>query len=731
MKPSNHWNPIAPSVGATPPYKLPKTAEDYLRAVGRRWWVVLLLTLAVGGAGAWFTLEQTPVYLAVSRVLIEPPRALMPGLVGDKASPAGGNFFNTRTQMIASREISDRVLRSREFAEWRDLAGLADPLATIQGWIEVKPVENSNLVDVMLEGTDPSTAAKLVNLVVEEFKRYEEQSLREFEQFSRSKIETELRNFRASQELSQKALSDFHKSHENYLSSGQSVEAARLEELEKAKTQIELRLDAAKRAVERFEALKTADIPYFSAETRSRADDVRSALRRIDEELAAQKELIKPEWYETDPAIRRLKAKRIELARSLETLGKDDADFELARLKQEHEFAAVDLDKIRSQVEQQRKLVLAQQGEREELERLRSDAARINSLADSLAKSKIQIEMHESLTTPRIQVIDEALPPTKPVRPIREIQIPLCFAAGLVLGLAIVLGLEFANQRVRRAEQASACLGLPLLGVVPRLSRRERWARRGALRLASEQPGARICEAFRNLRMGLLGAEGPERIRSLVVASPVAGEGKSLISANLASACARAGESVLLVDVDLRHPQLAKLLGVSAKHPGLVEVVAGEVPWRQAVQETQVPNLFVLGAGRAAGVPTDVLGTVEMHDLLAELCEEFDRVVLDGPPLLGLADSRAVGRFADGLLLVVQAALHDARPLARVRELCDHEGLRPMGVVFNGVRYRHEDLRATRPGGVRTGARRAPVVGCEPLQTPSNPVEAPIESQAA
>lgn len=110
-------------------------------------------------------------------------------------------------------------------------------------------------------------------------------------------------------------------------------------------------------------------------------------------------------------------------------------------------------------------------------------------------------------------------------------------------------------------------------------------------------------------------------------------------------------------------------------------------------------------AGQLDGVPLDILGTVEMHDLLATLAEEFDRVILDGPALLGLADSRVVGRFADGILFVVQSGAIDNRPLERVKQLCDHEGLRPAGLVFNGMRGRHEDLANFRQVAPRPARR--------------------------
>jgi capsular exopolysaccharide synthesis family protein len=708
MRSSNHWAHAQASDGYAFPTRLAKSSEDYLRALGRGWWFILLCMLAAGGAGTWFTLQQQPVYFASARVLIEPPRAILPDLVSEKTgNSASMNFFNTRVQMIPSREILRRVLSSKTLADWKERTGISDPLSHLVDWVEAKPVLNSNLVDVMLEGTDADVTAQMVNLVVDEFIRYEENSLREFEQLSRGKIESEMRNLRNELETKQRELSDFHSEHNNFLATGQSVEAARLEELEKAKTIAELKFDETKRKVEQFEALRKADVPFFSPETVMKSESIRAQVRQLDSELAAQREAIKPEWYEADPVIRRLRNRRDELMRSMTGFGKGDAEIELARLRQENQFAAMDLDKIKAEVDAQRKVVQGQFSDTERLSDLRTDHERLASLSGQMAINQIQVDMHQSLVTPRIQVIDNASTPTEPVRPIKEIQIPACFLAGMLLGGMIVAGVEFLNQRVRRSEQAATCLGLPLLGAIPRLKRRERMNWDGTYKLVSQQPGSRVNEAFRNIRTGLMGAEGEEKIRSLVVSSPTSGEGKSTVAANLAAACALAGENVLLVDMDLRHPRLGSAMGIPNASDGLVEAVSGRIHWNDAIRTTKTPNLFVLPAGDTAGVPLDILGTVEMHDLLAELADDFDRVILDGPPLLGLADARVVSRFADGMLLVVEASIHRAAPLGRVRQLCDHEGLRPVGFIFNGIRYKHDDLRSIATTVRRSRSRRA------------------------
>lgn len=671
-----------------------KGLEDYTAALKRRAWVVLLCTLLIGGGGTVFTLYQKPVYWANSRILIEPPQAIVHGLNEDgrQNSSMFANFFSTRVQMITSREIAERVLNNLKLSDWDELNGVEDPVGELLGWIKVKPVQNSNLVDVGIEGSDPQLVAKIVNSTVDEFIRYEQDSLREFNQLGRSRIESELQALTGELNSKLQVLNDFHRQHENFLMNGGSVEAARLEILEQAKAEAELRLDKAKRDVERFQALRASGIPWYTETTMQKIEDLRAQIREVDEKLDYNANVIQPKRFESEASTRKLRELRSHLEEQLEKVGAEDAEFELKRLKQEVEFAQMDLEHLEELAQQQRNAVLAQQDDLNKLEQLRAEHGRVAELRDFMQKKRGEIEVGQGLVAPRIQTIDRADPPRVPIRPIKPIQIPLFIVGGLVFGCMLVVGLEFANNKIREPEHLRACLNWPLLGVVPKLDRRLLTAADGKLLAASESPGSQLCEAFRNLRTGILGAEGEEGLRTLLVASAKEGEGASIVAANLAATCARAGESVLLVDLNLRKPTIDNYFQVGSPEVGLTQVLEGHVDFEHALRETRIPNLTVLTTGDVAGVPLDILGTVEMYELLNDLSEKFDRVILDGPGLLGLADSRVVGRFSDGVLLVVRSSVHDSRPLFRVRQLFEHEGLRAVGVVFNCLRASHADL---------------------------------------
>jgi capsular exopolysaccharide synthesis family protein len=238
-------------------------------------------------------------------------------------------------------------------------------------------------------------------------------------------------------------------------------------------------------------------------------------------------------------------------------------------------------------------------------------------------------------------------------------------------------------------EHVSHGLTLPLLGVVPRI-RRTAMTQRGSHLWTPGSSDALAADAYRNVRASLLGVadrRGP--IISLLVTSAKAGEGKSTTALNLAATCALAGERTLLLDIDLRRASLADVF-IEDDHDaqpvlGVADVLKGEVPWQRTLRHTRIPNLDFIPTGDTHDTPIEVLGTLELRQLLRALSGHYDRVILDGPAILGLADSRFLGRIVDASLLVVRAGSNQLTTLNRAKSMLEQSSVAIAGVVFNGL----------------------------------------------
>ena len=292
------------------------------------------------------------------------------------------------------------------------------------------------------------------------------------------------------------------------------------------------------------------------------------------------------------------------------------------------------------------------------------------------------------LTTTRaepVTVIQAPTEPAGPSKPNRPMLIALLTGFGTLMGLGLVCGREYLDHSVKVPEHLSAGLSLPILSVIPRIRRLAKLDRGGHLWTAND-PLAPEADAYRNLRAGLIGSSGPKSsIVTMMITSAKAGEGKSTTALNLALTCARAGERTLLLEADLRRPSLASVFEATEPNVGLVDVLRGDMPWQQAVIRTDIANLSFLPCGDPTNVPIEILGTLELRQLIAALSSQFQRVIIDAPAVLGMADCRMLGRTVDAAVLVVKSGTHELRPLRRAKEMLEQSRIPIAGVVFNGL----------------------------------------------
>jgi capsular exopolysaccharide synthesis family protein len=207
-------------------------------------------------------------------------------------------------------------------------------------------------------------------------------------------------------------------------------------------------------------------------------------------------------------------------------------------------------------------------------------------------------------------------------------------------------------------------------------------------------PDSTEADSFRNIRASILGIsdrDGP--ILTLLVTSPKAGDGKSTVALNLAATCARAGERTLLCDIDLRRPTLASVFVAEQEREGnrlgVVDVLRGSVPWQKTLQHTELPNLDFMPTGDPSQIPIEILATLELRQLLTALSHHYDRVILDAPAVLGMADCRMLGRIVDSSLLVVRAGSHQLVTLKRAKAMLEQSHISIAGVIVNGL---HDDI---------------------------------------
>jgi succinoglycan biosynthesis transport protein ExoP len=331
-----------------------------------------------------------------------------------------------------------------------------------------------------------------------------------------------------------------------------------------------------------------------------------------------------------------------------------------------------------------------------------------------------QLETPEGSTTSsvKVSVVERPRLPEQPISPNKVLDVGIGILAGLVGGLGLALFRDAVDNSVGTREEAAEVAGAPSLGVI----QDDPQAKNRPLIVADDRFSSRA-EAFRQLRTNISFLGIDENIHSLVVSSALPAEGKTTTTANLAIALAQAGQRVLLVDADLRRPQLADLFGLE-RSIGLTDVLLGTVQVETAVQtwREDLP-LYVLPSGPNPPNPSELLGSQRMADLVKRLESEVDVVLFDAPPLLPVTDAAVLGRHVNGALLVTRAGATKLEHLKQAAESLRSVDVRILGTVLNrkprrgkgssydsygGYRYQSDNVPKQRKGdGSRRANRRA------------------------
>jgi succinoglycan biosynthesis transport protein ExoP len=320
-----------------------------------------------------------------------------------------------------------------------------------------------------------------------------------------------------------------------------------------------------------------------------------------------------------------------------------------------------------------------------------------------------------------VQVAQEALVPTSPSSPKTSRNTILGAIAGLALGFLIAFLLERIDPRIRSAEDLEAIYRLPVLGRIPKsaalTSSRGRVRSKGsALPPAEAEAFSLICAHLRFFKVG-------GEMRTLLITSAEAGDGKTTIARHLAEASARLGSRVLLLEIDLRHPTVARQFDLAAG-PGLADVLIGDVGVSEATQSVDLQAYYGEGAaGRSLDVlaagpvlppnPGELLASTAMDYLLERVKPGYDLVVIDTPPLTLVSDALPLLVKVDGVVAVGRVR-HSRRDTAeRLQEVLAGSGAPLLGIVVNGSRAANPSYFADGKsrGAVQSVAEPAPSGG--------------------
>ena len=640
--------------------------KAYWRALLTHRWVVLGATGLGVLVALILTLLATPIFRARTTLQINRDTVNVVRVRGFQPveSLNAQTFYQTQYDLLKSHSLARRVVVAMDLphdAAFQRLlrpspvgrllgllhgSGASKPTAdavirsdanALLGMLSVQPVLNSKLVAIAVDTPDPRLSARIANAYADQFIRSNLDRRMAASGYAKQYLEQRLQQLKLRLQDSDTQLVAFAQKHDIVnIGNQQSLVGQQLEALNIALAKAEQARYEAEAQWRQIQAAPADQVAQVLG------DPVTQKLQQgyAEEQAKYQDQLriYKPAF----PAMLQLRAQLDEMRKQI--AGRTailravvQGTYALAQVRQA--LLQQRVDQLRQQV-----LDLEQRSIRYNI--LKRDVDTNRQLYEAILQRYKEIGVAGGVGINNISVVDRAEPPRFRYRPRAKFNLAIGLLLGLFGGIAAALVLDHLDDTVHLGSDAEQKLGLPALGIVP-------LARTGTPADALRDPRSGIAEAYRSARTALQFATTEGVPRTLLVTSTRPGEGKSTTAMALAQSFTQMGRRTLLVDADLRNPAQHSL-GVQDNSRGLSNVLAGALPWREAVVD-RGEGLSLIASGPLPPNPAELLAGPHLATLLEQARGEYDLVLLDSPPVLGLADAPVLGHLADGTLLVIEA----------------------------------------------------------------------------
>ena len=678
---------------------------DYRRAwhaFRRRWLPATALALTLGslaGILTWLFLPRNFEAVAWLRVR---DKSGMYGAGAGRDNAEYEAYRKTQVQLIKSPFVLTSALRRPGISTLTTFSGEDDPVGWLMRNIQVSAPMESEVVQVRLRGENSKEVTQIVNAVTQ---AYLNDVVNKEKSERLQRRDTLERKYKENMAEVRAGLDTYHNLAKS-LGTADSAEVTTqrsllLDHLGTLRAQInqnqrDLTLIDAELAI--MDAKDKGEISLEQAVPEETVDalllrdpqfaELRERLAAIEESMAYQAE--RSARGGNDPAVKRLEAMRDAMIRRLEDrkeelrpqivaqLALDSSNRRTGAaaespvvLRMRREILAKQLEDANKQFDKVADEVKALGAANADLLARKQEIEQLMKVTDQMGVQLNATEIDVSMPN-RVELIEEASPPEGSDDLFRTMLSALAAAAGLVIGGGTIVLFEYLRDRVSTPDEVSQRVGLRVIGTVPRVSR------------SRKRPNdSHVSECVDGIR-AVVSQTGREAPRVILVTSAVEHEGKTTFAAQLAASLARSGKRTLLLDGDLRHPNVHLALGLDLR-AGLPEVLRGEVSADEAVQPTAIDGLFAVTGGACDYAAITALSRPESAAAIKHYRDSFDHVVIDAGPVLAFADVLLLGQLSD---IVLVATMRDVSRMPQVTSAVDRlrsVGVRVLGAVVNCV----------------------------------------------
>lgn len=707
--------------------------RQILRTLAKHKGMIAGITLLAVLAAAIYTLRATPLYQSTVTLQIDRSAQKVVGfnteMEVDQGAAADQLQLRTQTELLKSRSLAERVidelgLYKRDAAavlgaavpagtgeepnpldaanaevpeptffamlanNFRQLftpatsdeqaIGREETVAEFQRSITVEPVRNSRLVEVQVLNSDPALAARIANQMAKAAITVSLERRMESSVYARQYLEDQIKQAKAKLEESERQINDYAKKNE-ILNLGDKGNAT-------AQTFVDFSAALAKAEQDRIRAEAVYN------ELRNRPESAPQVLNneaiktyktekaRLEADYAKNLSIYKPDF----PAMVQARAQIAELDSRINT----EVATILGGIKAQYEAAKSQEGLLRTRVAATRSEVQTVQDRSVDMSLLQRDLDTNRQIYDTLLQRLKEVSVTANIATNNLSIVDEAKVPLFPHKPKPLINLGLGLVLGAFLGMLAALLREQLDDSIKHADEVESFFHLPLLGWIPVTKTAKGSNEAIALQTHTDPRGA-FAEAYRSMRTALQFSTPEGAPKRLMVTSCGKSEGKSTTALALAINFAQLGQQVLLIDADMRKASLHKALRMP-NDKGLSNLLSGDVAAESLIQPTAIANLSVMLAGPTPPDPVELLMGPKLMMLLDKAAEfGFSQVIIDGPPLLGIADAIVLGNQIQHIIFAVKAAETKKSSIKDGLRRLRNAGLAPMGVVLTHARHEH------------------------------------------
>jgi len=627
-----------------------------LRILQTRGWLIAAFTVVLFVTVAAGTALATPYYGAAATVEMAPRAPMVLEGVTQVVPPTLQDryqFKKTQRWILTSPEVLNeaaRVLIEEEGVT--DFDSVEEPGPILRLMLEIDPIPDTFLVKVRIQHVDPEKAALFANVVAQTYiDKNLERSLSTATQ-ALDYLREQQSVYRRRNRESQQEVAAYKEKTGLVAPNQQTVTVETLTKLQGQlasvhadRVRVEARKDGLVKMANQGDYIALAD---HLSNSHPVVQETLSRYRATQERRAG----LLAKHKSQHPVIIEVDAEIAGFQKQIREMVNDHIDGERAAVT----LLVEQEQSLESDIKTANAAMAAQQRDTIDLNMLSNEAKRTSEFYANLDMRTTEVTLQQVIQANNIRLVDRARPSDAPVSPMVLYNLIASILIGLLGGTVIALIAEYLDTTVKTRHAVEAAIGAPLLGIVPMVDTRQL----SSLSLevdrsvfAHAMPRSPLAECLRTIRTNLMFRTQKRTLGRLLIASANPREGKSFLSANLAAIIAMSGARVLILDADLRRPAIHKRYGIS-NDPGLVDVLLGDVPSKEAIRPSHVPGVDILPAGRTPENPSELLSPPAMTDLMNAL-PEYDVILIDSPPVNVVADALVLASLADGIVFVVES----------------------------------------------------------------------------